>query len=233
MKLQGKKTGAFAGFIGWIEPEHAPIDPKTGIRLLSVQYKDAGVNCYKDYETIADFSKDWEDYEEPEEAEPQKAILEEAIAKLWREIRRTDVVLIDLKNRVEELENDSVKIEERLETTEESTERLLREDNERILGGKVKRYEPGIPPSEKIERMKEQLRKWIEKKPKIEHIEVNFVEDEKANGYRLGVQFLDADDNRELEDFDIIVWDWPRVGLEDGAIYTPDELLITGEAGKE
>lgn len=209
MKLQGKDSGKYAGIIGWIDMDHAPLDPKTGIRLLTVQYKDAGVNCYKDYETIAEFSADWEDYEEPDEPDPSYLIA-----------------------KIQKLENSVKELDERLKTTEEITERLLREDNERIIG-KVKRYEPGIPPSEKFERMKEQLRKWIEKKPKIEHIEVNFVEDEKANDYRLGVQFLDADDNRELEDFDIIVWDWPRVGLKDGAIYTPDELLITGEAGKE
>lgn len=205
MKLQGKDSGKYAGFIGWIDMDHAPLDPKTGIRLLTVQYKDAGVNCYKDYETIAKFSEDWEDYVD--------------------DMNDTNTKIQELEDRIKELDH-------RLKTTEEITERLLREDNERILG-KVKRYEPGIPPSEKFERMKEQLRKWIEKKPKIEHIEVNFIVNEKANDGRLGIQFLDADDNRELEDFDIIVWDWPRVGLKDGAIYTPDELLITGEAGKE
>ena len=207
MKLQGKKTGAFAGFIGWIEPEHAPIDPRTGIRLLTVQYKDAGVNCYKDYETIAGFSADWEDYT----PDPDPSYL---IAK------------------IQKLENSVKELDERLKTVEEITERLLREDNERILG-KAKRYKPEIPPREKLKRMKEQLRGWIEKKPKIEHIEVNFVVNEKANDGRLGIQFLDADDNRDLEDFDIIIWDWPRIGLKDGATYTPDELLITGEAGKE
>lgn len=208
MKLQGKKTGAFAGFIGWTSPSNPTvIDLPSGEPMLTVRYKDAGTNCYKDYKTIAGFSADWEDYT----PEPDPSYL---IAK------------------IQKLENSVKALDERLKTVEENTERPHREDNEKILG-KVKRYKPEIPPCEKLERMKEQLRGWIEKKPKIEHIEVNFVVDEKANDGRLGIQFLDADDNRDIEDFDIIIWDWPRVGLVDGEIYTPDELLITGEAGKE
>lgn len=86
MKLQGKKTGAFAGFIGWIEPDHAPIDPATGVKLLTVQYKDAGVNCYKDYETIAAFSADWEDYT----PEPDPSFLIVKIQKLENSIKALD-----------------------------------------------------------------------------------------------------------------------------------------------
>jgi len=207
MKLQGKKTGKYAGFIGWMDLDHAPIDPKTG-RLLTVQYKDAGVNCYKDYETIAEFDEDWEDY--TPEPDPSYLIV-----------------------KIQKLENSVKELDDRLKTVEEITERLLGEDNKRILG-KVKRYNPGIPPREKFERMKEQLREWIEKEPKIEHIEVNFILNDKANDGRLGIQFMDYDENRTSDQgYDIIIWDWPRVGLVDGAVYTPDELLITGEAGKE
>jgi len=114
MKLQGKKTGKYAGFIGWIETDHAKAD----IKLLTVRYKDAGVNCYKDYETIAEFDEDWEDYT----PEPDPSFL---IVK------------------IQKLENSVKALDERLKTVEEITERLLREDNERILG-KVKRYEPGM-----------------------------------------------------------------------------------------
>ena len=70
MKLQGKKTGAVANFIGYIDQANpTTIDPMTGITLLTVRYIDAGVNCYKDYRTIVEFNKDWEDYELCEEEE--------------------------------------------------------------------------------------------------------------------------------------------------------------------
>lgn len=95
---------------------------------------------------------------------------------------------------------------------------------------KAKPYKPGIPQRERFERMSQKLRDWIEKEPKTEHIEVNFIVNEKANDGRKGIQFIDAG-NSSL--FDIIIWDWPRIGLVDGAVYTPDELLTTGEAGKE
>lgn len=192
MKLQGKKTGAFAGFIGWIEPEHAPIDPKTGIRLLSVQYKDAGVNCYKDYETIADFSADWEDYD----PEPDPSYLIAKIQKLEASIKELD---------------------HRLKTVEEIAE--LRS----------KKHEPEIPPREKFERMKQDLRDWIEKN-KIDKIKTWFYTD---RGGRLGIQFRDADGDCAILDNAIMIWGWPRIGLVNGGTYTPDELLITGEAGKE
>jgi len=63
MKLQGKKTGAFANFVGYIDQATPTIDLPTGNTMLTVRYMDAGVNCYKDYKTIAEFNKDWEDYE--------------------------------------------------------------------------------------------------------------------------------------------------------------------------
>ena len=67
MKLQGKNTGTFANFVGYIDQTTPTIDLPTGNTMLTVRYKDAGVNCYKDYKTIADFNADWEDYEEPKE----------------------------------------------------------------------------------------------------------------------------------------------------------------------
>lgn len=87
-----------------------------------------------------------------------------------------------------------------------------------------------LPPREKFKRMKQELRDWIEKEPKTEHIQVDFIVNEKANDGRKGIQFIDAD---ESDLFDITIWDWPRIGLVDGAVYTPEELLITGEAGEE
>lgn len=67
MKLQGKKTGAFANFVGYIDQATPIIDLPTGNTMLTVRYMDAGVNCYKDYKTIAEFNKDWEDFKEPKE----------------------------------------------------------------------------------------------------------------------------------------------------------------------
>ena len=198
MKLQGKDTGKYAGFIGWTDSANAPIDLEAGTRMLTVHYKDAGKDVYANYKTLAEFNADWEDYT-PDEPTIQK------------------------------LENSIKEMDERLKTVERITERLLREDNEQILS-KVKQYEPGMPQSVIFERMKQDLRDWIEKEPKTEHIEVNFIVNEKANDGRKGVQFIDAD---EPDLFDVIIWDWPRIGLVDGAVYTPAELLITGEAGKE
>lgn len=136
-----------------------------------------------------------------------------------------------LVTKIQKLENSIKALDERLKTVEEITERLLREDNEQILG-KVKKYEPGRVRRVIFERMKQDLRDWIEKEPKVEAIEIHFVINEKANDDRTGIQFVDAYDNRRTNS-DILIWDWPWIGLTDGAIYTPDELLITGEAGKE
>ena len=201
MKLQGKDSGEYAGIIGWIDPDHSPIDPRTGVKLLTVQYKDAGVNCYKDYETIAEFNADWEDYT----PEPGPSYL---IAK------------------IQQLENSVKELDERLKTAEEITERLLREDNEQILGGKVKRYEPGMPQSVVFERMKQDLRDWIEKN-EIGKIRVFHYSDPAG---RRGVLFKDKTNKGENT---LVLIGWPTIGLRDGGTYTPDELLITGEAGKE
>lgn len=66
MKLQGKKTGTFANFIGYIEDDLTAVDSLTGNTMLTVRYKDSGANCYKDYRTIAEFNEDWEDYKPQE-----------------------------------------------------------------------------------------------------------------------------------------------------------------------
>ena len=196
MKLQGNKTGKYAGFIGWIETDRAKADTN----LMVVRYKDSGVNRYKRYETIAEFNADWEDYT----PEPDPSYL---IAK------------------IQKLENSVKELDERIKTVEEITERLLGEDNERIIG-KVKRYEPGMPQSVIFERMKQDLRDWIEKN-EVDQIQI-FLHTEPDG--RRGVKFADktnAGDNR------LVLIGWPTIGLVDGAVYTPDELLITGEAGKE
>lgn len=67
MKLQGKKTGALANFIGYIDDDNPTvIDSLTGYTLLTVRYKDSGVDCYEDYKTIKEFNEDWEDYKPDE-----------------------------------------------------------------------------------------------------------------------------------------------------------------------
>jgi hypothetical protein len=66
MKLQGKKTGTVANFIGYIDQATPTIDLPTGNTMLTVRYMDAGVNCYKDYMTIKEFNEDWEDYKPAE-----------------------------------------------------------------------------------------------------------------------------------------------------------------------
>ena len=204
MKLQGKMTGAFAGFVGYIDDTPA-IDPQTCSVMLTIRYKDAGVTRFKDYKTIAEFNADWEDYTEPEPpTEPEPDYL---VAK------------------IQELENSVKELDERLKTAEEITERLLREDNEQIIG-KVKSYKPGIPPREKFKRMKQDLREWIEKN-NARTIQTCFHTEPYG---REGVKFIDktnAGDNR------LTIIGWPTVGLVDGWTYTPEELLITGEAGEE
>ena len=199
MKLQGKKTGTFAGFIGYID-DTPNIDPMTCSVMLSIRYKDAGKDCYKDYNTIAEFNADWEDYTPG--PDPSCLIV-----------------------KIEKLENSVKELDERLKTTEEITERLLREDNERILG-KVKQYEPTIPKGATFERMKQDLRGWIEEN-KIRSIHV-FMHTEPDG--RRGVKFVDKTNKGDNH---LIIVGWPPIGLVDGALYTPDELLITGETGKE
>lgn len=161
--------------------------------------------------------------------EPEPGYLVAKIQKLENSVKTLDGRLKEQAKKMDTLRDGINELHERLKTTEEITERLLREDNDRIIG-KVKPYEPELPPREKFKRMKQELRDWIEKEPKTEHIQVNFIVNEKANDGRKGIQFIDAD---ESDLFDITIWDWPRIGLVDGAVYAPEELLITGEAGEE
>lgn len=219
MKLQGKKTGTVADFIGYIDQATPTIDMLTGKTMLTVRYMDAGVNCYKDYKTIAEFNADWEDYTEPE---PEKTELieeiEEAAKRADARAGRALEKIVELKSNIEEMS-------ERIKTVEEITERLLREDNEQILG-EVKQYRLELPPRVAFERMKQDLRDWIEKN-KIDKIKTWLYTD---RGGRRGVMF---GDKTNAGDNTIIIIGWPTVGLVDGEVYTPDELLITGEAGKE
>lgn len=226
MKLQGKMTGALAGFVGYIDDTPA-IDTQTGSFMLTIKYKDAGVTRYKDYKTIAEFNADWEDYTEQDPpAEPEPGYL---VAK------------------IQKLENSVKTLDERLKTAEEITERLLREDNDRIIG-KVKPYEPSfcfehnqdkpckvcaekdrkLPPHEEFKRMKQELRDWIEKEPRADKIKAWFVENEETG--EKGVEFEAM--NRGLG-ATLDLYNWPRIGLKNGAEYTAEELLITGEAGEE
>lgn len=191
MKFQGKKSGKYAGFIGWFEQ----ID--NGWDDITVVHSDSGSYKRDKYKTIAEFNKDWEDYEEPKETDPEKPLQEEELADLWRELKKTDLLLDSLNMRVRALEKDSG-------TTSDRT----------------------IPPHEKFERMKQDLRDWIDRN-EPEKIRIYFSEGEDG---RPGVLF---EDRTHLEHTPLVIMDWPRIGLKDGGAYTPDELLITGEAGKE
>lgn len=94
MKLQGKKTGVVANFIGYIDQTNpTTFDPMTGNTLLTVRYIDAGVNCYKDYRTIAEFNKDWEDYK-PDEPLIKDEKIRKAV-RAWAEA--SEVNLQDIK----------------------------------------------------------------------------------------------------------------------------------------
>lgn len=222
MKLQGKKTGAFADFIGYVTQASPTIDLSTGEIMLTVRYTDAGNPCYKDYKTIAEFNADWEDYT-PDEPEPGYLVAK--IQKLENSVKTLDGRLKEQAKKMDTLRDGINEIRERLKTTEEITERLLGEDNDRIIG-KVKSYEPGLPPREAFKRMKEQLREWIEKN-NMRSIRIDIRTEPDG---RRSVQFTDrtnAGDNR------LIIIGWPTIGLVDGAIYKPEELLITGEAGEE
>lgn len=133
--------------------------------------------------------------------------------------------------KIQKLENSIKELDERLKTVEEITKRQLGEDNDRIIGS-VKRYEPGMPQRVIFERMKQDLREWIEKND-IRLIQTYIYTE--PDGQR-GVEFKDVNAMKKLttrDDISLTIMGWPTVGLVDGATYTSDELLITGEAGKE
>lgn len=222
MKLQGKKTGALAGFVGYIDQATPTIDLPTGNTMLTVRYMDAGVNCYKDYKTIAEFNADWEDYKEDE---PDTGYLVATIQKLENSVKTLERRLKEQVEKMNVLRDGINELHDRLKTTEEITERLLREDNEQIIG-KVKSYEPGMPQREIFNRMKQGLRDWIEKND-VRTIQTCFHTE--PNG-KNGVRFIDTNNRGDNH---LIIIDWPRIGLIDGAEYTAEELLITGEAGEE
>lgn len=90
MKLQGKKTGAFADFIGWTDSAAAPIDLEAGSRMLTVHYKDAGKDVYADYKTLAGLNADWEDYI-PDEPTTQQ--LEDSIKELDERLKTVEKLL--------------------------------------------------------------------------------------------------------------------------------------------
>lgn len=85
-----------------------------------------------------------------------------------------------------------------------------------------------LPPREEFKRMKQELRDWIEKEPRADKITVWFVENIETG--ENGVEFEAM--NRGLG-ATLDLYNWPRIGLVDGAEYTAEELLITGEAGEE
>lgn len=84
MKLQGKKSGKYAGFIGWFEQHDNGWDD------IIVIHSDSGSYKRDKYKTIAEFNKDWEDYEEPQEAEPDPGYTVAIIQKLENSIKALD-----------------------------------------------------------------------------------------------------------------------------------------------
>lgn len=169
---------------------------------------------HKTIEHFPEILTDW--FEEIEE--PAESYLVAKIQKLENSVKAQAEKMGTLRDGINELH-------ERLKTVEEITERLLREDNEQILGH-VKKYEPGMPQRVIFERMKQDLRDWIEKNA-VDKIRTYFHAEPDG---RSGVRFTDKTNAGENH---LIIIGWPTIGLVDGATYTPDELLITGEAGKE
>lgn len=222
MKLRNKKTGEIGDLLG--------TERSCPYITIDIDFHDGNPRAF-DYTSLTELNEDWEDYEDPDEPDPSYLIVK--IQQLENSVKALDERLkvqakkIDISCDVINERHSSLKeLDERLKTVEEITERLLREDNEQILGGKVKRYEPGMPQSVVFERMKQDLRDWIEKN-EIDKIKTWFYTD---RGGRRGVMFTDK---TNAGDNTLIIIGWPIVGLKDGGTYTPDELLITGEAGKE
>lgn len=92
MKLQGKKTGAFAGFIGYLSPSNPTvIDLPSGESMLTVRYRYAGAICFKDYKTVAEFNADWEDYASDESTEPDPGYTVVKIQKLENSVKELNV----------------------------------------------------------------------------------------------------------------------------------------------
>lgn len=175
--------------------------------------------------------------------EPNNHWLNEVMAYHYKTIERFPNILTDwfeeivepdpsyLIVKIQKLENSIKELDERLKTVEEITERLLGEDNDRIIGS-IKRYEPGMPQRVIFERMKQDLREWIEKNDTRSIQTYIYTE---PDGQR-GVEFKDVNAMKKLntrDDISLTIMGWPTIGLKDGATYTPEELLLTGEAGKE
>lgn len=82
-----------------------------------------------------------------------------------------------------------------------------------------------LPLREAFNRMKQDLRNWIEKN-NVRTIQTCFHTEPDG---RKGVQFIDK---TNAGDDHLVIIGWPTVGLVDGWTYTPEELLITGGAGE-
>lgn len=212
-RLRNKKTGEIGDLIG--------TERNCPYITIGVDFHDGNPRSF-DYTSLTELNEEWEDYEP---TEPDPSFLVVKIQKLENSIKALDERLKAQTEKMGTLRDGINELHDRLKTTEEITERLLREDNERIFG-KVKQYEPGMPQRVIFERMKQDLRDWIEKN-KIDSIQT-FIHTEPDG--RRGVKFSDMTNDGSNH---LIIVGWPAIGLVDGACYTPDELLITGEAGKE
>ena len=90
MKLRNKKTG----IRGYIEFVMRTINPITGDPLLTVRYKDSkGITCYIDYETIAEFNDNREEYE-PEEPLIKDEKTRKAV-RAWAEANGIEQVTVE------------------------------------------------------------------------------------------------------------------------------------------
>ena len=87
MKLRNKKSG----IRGYIEYIMRTINPITGDTLLTVRYKDdKGITCYSDYETVAEFNDNWEDYK-PKDPLIKDEKVRQAV-RAWAELNKIDKV---------------------------------------------------------------------------------------------------------------------------------------------
>lgn len=230
MKLRNKKTGEI-----W---ENAKIathscGDKDSISVCQNAFAGQG----RTYDSLVELNEEWEDYKPAEplikDEKNRKAV------RAWAEANKVTKVYVygigDGKEYIELYAKDdgvtdgririSLPIQDGVRIGEEYTiEELRGEDGQST--GEAKQYDTRLPQRERFERMKQQLRYWTERN-KIDQIQT-YVHTEPDG--RRGVQFIDkanAGDNR------LTIIGWPTIGLVDGATYTPDELLITGEAGKE
>lgn len=225
MKLRNKKTGEI------ITIGHEIGDDFDGVGLVLWFDHAEGpeLDDQKIYGSLAELNEDWEDYKPAEPLIKDKKIRK--AVRAWAEAEGIKEVAV-LRHLVWGEEMTEI-----ARTSNFKQEIIFKGDlgikfgdytitelcgEEEQNAGEVKRYEPGMPQRVVFERMKQDLRGWIEKN-KIDRVGTSIHTEPDG---RRSVQFIDetnAGDNR------LTIIGWPTIGLSEGAIYTPDELLITEE----